>query len=88
MTSDRGAPGRDAQVRHAAAAFARPTGWKSAFQLLTSFGPFLAGCAAMYLVYPVSDLLTLALAVPTGALFLTLWDEQRGRLTRFRDARA
>jgi omega-6 fatty acid desaturase (delta-12 desaturase) len=73
MTIDRGAPGRDAQVRHAAAGFARPNGWKSAFQLLTSFGPFLAGCAAMYLVYPVSDLLTLALAVPTGALLIRVF---------------
>ena len=73
MTIDRGAPGPDAQVRQAAAAFARPNGWKSALQLLTSFGPFLAGCAAMYLVYPVSDLLTLALAVPTGALLIRVF---------------
>ena len=73
MTIDRGAPGPDAQIRHAAAAFARPNGWKSALQLLTSFGPFLAGCAAMYLVYPVSDLLTLALAVPTGALLIRVF---------------
>jgi omega-6 fatty acid desaturase (delta-12 desaturase) len=73
MTINPGAPGSDAEVRQAAAAFARPTGWKSAFQLLTSFGPFLAGCTAMYLVYPVSYLLTLALAVPTGALLIRVF---------------
>ena len=42
-------------------------------QLLTSFGPFLAGCAAMYLVYPLSPWLTLALAVPTGALLVRVF---------------
>jgi omega-6 fatty acid desaturase (delta-12 desaturase) len=73
MTIDRGAPGPDAQVRQAAAAFARPNGWKSVLQLFTSFGPFLAGCVAMYLVYPVSGLLTLALAVPTGALLIRVF---------------
>lgn len=73
MTIDRGAPGPDAQVRQAAAAFARPNGWMSILQLFTSFGPFLAGCAAMYLVYPVSGLLTVALAVPTGALLIRIF---------------
>ena len=42
-------------------------------QLLTSFGPFLLGCASMYLVYPVSPLLTLALALPTGALLVRVF---------------
>lgn len=59
----------DQDVRRAAAAFARPSLRRSCLQLLTSVGPFLAGCAAMYLVYPVSPWLTLALSVPTG-LFL------------------
>ncbi len=46
--------GLDAAVRQTAASFARPNGWQSALQLVTSFGPFLAGCAAMYLVLPLS----------------------------------
>ena len=52
MTINRRRPRPDTEVRQAAAAFARANGWQSAVQLLTSFGPFLAGCAAMYLVYP------------------------------------
>lgn len=73
MTTNRGAFGPDAEVRQAAAGFARSSGWKSAVQLLTSFGPFLAGCAAMYLVFPFSYLATLALAVPTGALLVRVF---------------
>jgi omega-6 fatty acid desaturase (delta-12 desaturase) len=73
MTSRHGVPGPDTQVRQAAAAFARPDGWKSTGQLVTSFGPFLAGCAAMHLVFPISYLLTLAFAVPTGALLVRVF---------------
>jgi omega-6 fatty acid desaturase (delta-12 desaturase) len=40
---------------------------------VTSFGPFLAGCAAMYLAYPVSPLLALALSLPTGALLVRIF---------------
>jgi acyl-lipid omega-6 desaturase (Delta-12 desaturase) len=47
--------------------------WQGAAQLVTSFGPFLAGSAAMYLVLPISYLLTLALAVPTGALLVRVF---------------
>jgi acyl-lipid omega-6 desaturase (Delta-12 desaturase) len=71
--TDHGALSPDAEVRQAAATFARPNGWRSAGQLVTSFGPFFAGCAAMYLVFPVSYLLTLALAVPTGALLVRVF---------------
>ena len=73
MIINHGALGPDAEVRQAAATFARPNGWRSAVQLLTSFGPFLAACAAMYLVFPISSLLTLALAVPTGALLVRVF---------------
>ena len=73
MTINHGALGPDAEVRQAAAAFARANGWESALQLLTSFGPFLAGCVAMYFVFPISYLLTLALAVPTGALLVRVF---------------
>jgi len=48
--------GLDAAVRQTAASFARPNGSPSALQLVTSFGAFLAGCAAMYLVLPLSSL--------------------------------
>lgn len=73
MTADRDVSGSDAEVRQAAAAFAQPSRSKGAIQLLTSFGPFVAACVAMYLVYPISAWLTLALAVPTGALLLRVF---------------
>ncbi len=73
MTNHHGALGPDAEVRQAAATFARPNGWRSAGQLLTSLGPFLAACTAMYLAFPISYLLTLALAVPTGALLVRVF---------------
>src|ERR1700730_12695162 len=73
MTADRDISGSDAEVRQAAAAFAQPSRSKGAMQLLPSFGPFVAACAAMYLVYPISPWLTLALAVPTGALLLRVF---------------
>jgi hypothetical protein len=62
-----------AEVRQAAAAFARPISEQGALQLLTSFGPFIAACVAMYLVFPISYPLTLALAVPTGALLVRIF---------------
>lgn len=73
MTSDRDLARSDAEVRRAAAAFARPSQARSLVQLLTSFGPFLAGCAAMYLVLPVSFALALVLAVPTGILLVRIF---------------
>ena len=73
MTINHGALGPDTEVRQAVAAFARASEWKSALQLLTSFGPFLAGCLAMYVVFPLSYPLTLALAVPTGALLVRVF---------------
>jgi omega-6 fatty acid desaturase (delta-12 desaturase) len=73
MTADRDFSGSDAEVRRAAAAFAQPSRSKGALQLLTSFGPFVAACVAMYLAYPISPWLTLALAVPTGALLLRVF---------------
>ncbi len=60
-------------MRRTAASFAHPTAWRSLLQLATSIGPFLAGCAAMYLTYPVSSLLTLALSLPTGALLVRVF---------------
>jgi acyl-lipid omega-6 desaturase (Delta-12 desaturase) len=62
-----------AEARKAAAAFARPIARQARLQLLTSLGPFIAGCVAMYLVLPISYPLTLALALPTGALLVRVF---------------
>jgi len=64
---------RDLVARRAASQFARPRTWRGLLQLATSFGPFIAGCAAMYLVMPYSTLLALLLALPTGALLLRVF---------------
>jgi omega-6 fatty acid desaturase (delta-12 desaturase) len=73
MDKDR-VPARSvAEVRRAAAAFAQPIGEQGVLQLLTSFGPFIAAYVAMYLVFPISYPLTLALAVPTGALLVRIF---------------
>jgi acyl-lipid omega-6 desaturase (Delta-12 desaturase) len=63
----------DLEIRRAVARFARPCRRSGVVQLATSFGPFLAACAAMYLAYPVSPWLTLALALPTGALMVRVF---------------
>src|SRR5260221_14518869 len=63
----------DLELRRIAAAFARPSRWRGLLQLLTSFGPFLLSCAAMYVAYPISDLLSLALALPTGTLLVRVF---------------
>ncbi len=63
----------DAALRRAAAIFARPMAWHSIVQVVTSFGPFLAGCAAMYEAFPVSPLLTVALGLPTGVLLVRIF---------------
>ena len=85
------APNRlGAEVRKAAAAFAQPIQGEGVLQLLTSFGPFIAACVAMYLVYPISPLLSLALAVPTGALLVRVFIVQHdcGHGSFFASARA
>lgn len=52
--ADRAPTRSGAEVRQAAAAFAHPITGHGVLQLLTSFGPVIAVCAAMYLVYPIS----------------------------------
>jgi omega-6 fatty acid desaturase (delta-12 desaturase) len=78
------------RVRKAAAAFAQPIRGQGALQLLTSFGPFLFACTAMYLVYPISAGLALALALPTGALLVRVFIVQHdcGHGSFFASARA
>jgi omega-6 fatty acid desaturase (delta-12 desaturase) len=73
MNTDRASARSGAEVRQAAAAFAQPITEQGALQLLTSFGPFIAAFVAMYLVFPISYPLTLALAVPTGALLVRIF---------------
>jgi omega-6 fatty acid desaturase (delta-12 desaturase) len=63
----------DGQVRRAAARFAHPVARNAWLQLLTSFGPFLATCAVMYLVLPFSLPLAMALALPAGALLVRVF---------------
>jgi acyl-lipid omega-6 desaturase (Delta-12 desaturase) len=46
---------------------------KSVLQLATSLGLFLAACAAMYWALQFSILLTLALAIPAGALLVRVF---------------
>jgi omega-6 fatty acid desaturase (delta-12 desaturase) len=62
-----------AEVRQAAGRFARPIATRGALQLVTSFGPFVAACVSMYLAYPVSPFLAIALAVPAGALLVRIF---------------
>ena len=79
-----------AVVRKAAFAFARPNAGQGAFQLLTSLGPFIASCVAMYLVYPISAWLAAALALPTGTLLVRVFIVQHdcGHGSFFSSARA
>jgi acyl-lipid omega-6 desaturase (Delta-12 desaturase) len=90
MDADRALSRSGVEVRQAAAAFAQPNRGQGVFQLLTSFGPFIAACASMYLVYPISPLLTIALAVPTGALLARVFIIQHdcGHGSFFTSARA
>lgn len=68
---DRGAS--DAELRQAVAPFAEAYAGESAWQLVTSLGPFLTGCVAMHLLMQVSWLLAVALAAPTGALLVRVF---------------
>jgi len=61
------------EARRAVSAFAQPIRGQGALQLLTSFGPFIAACVAMHLVYPISQLAVLALALPAGVLLVRVF---------------
>jgi acyl-lipid omega-6 desaturase (Delta-12 desaturase) len=63
----------DAELRHIVASFVRPSYRKGGFQILTSLGPCLAVWTAAYLVFPVSHLLALALALTAGVLLVRVF---------------
>src|SRR5262245_26794505 len=73
MTPERDAARSDAEVRRTVAAFARPDRAWALLQLLTSFVPFIIGCAAMYLLLPISYVLALVVAVPTGLMLVRIF---------------
>ena len=73
MDTERAGVRSDTEVRQAAAGFARPDRGSGLFQLLTSFGPFLAVCTAAHLAYPFSPLLGMALAFPAGVLLVRVF---------------
>lgn len=73
MILERDSTCSEAEARRAAAAFAKPVHGTGAWEIFTSFGPFLAGCAAMYAVFPISYWLTLLLAIPTGMLLVRVF---------------
>lgn len=60
-------------LRSATIIYERPIAAKSLFQLLSSIGLFVGACALMYWSLQLSYLLTLALAVPTGALLVRVF---------------
>ena len=60
-------------LRAIAARFRTPTANSSLWQLINTFGPFLAGWAAMYWSLGVSYWLTLALSVPTAGLVVRIF---------------
>jgi len=60
-------------MRSALLRFAKPVRPQSTLQIATSIGLFLVGCAAMYLAYPFSYLLTLALSIPTAGLLIRVF---------------
>ena len=90
MDTERAGVRSDAEVRKAAASFARPNRGSGLLQLLTSFGPFLAMCTAAHLAYPFSPLLGMALALPAGALLVRVFIVQHdcGHGSFFRTSRA
>lgn len=73
MSPERASARPGAEVQQAAVAFAHPITEQGLLQLLTSFGPFVAACVAMYLVLPISYPLTLTLAMPAGALLVRIF---------------
>ncbi len=66
-------PRPTAELRSLVAPYARADHRRSLWQLVTSLGAFVAICAASYLAYRVSPLLSLVLAIPGAGLVLRLF---------------
>jgi len=64
---------RNRELRLQVRAFETPSIRASLIQILTSVGLFIGACAAMYWSLQVSYWLTLALAIPTGALLVRVF---------------
>jgi omega-6 fatty acid desaturase (delta-12 desaturase) len=64
---------RDTELRSIVSPYAGGNRRDSLAQLATSIGPFIAVCAASYLAYPHSWLISLALALPAGGLLLRIF---------------
>lgn len=90
MDVDRAPTRSGVEVRRAAAAFAQPIKSHGVAQLLTSFGPFIAACVSMYLVYPISPLFAVSLALLAGVLLVRVFIIQHdcGHGSFFASARA
>jgi acyl-lipid omega-6 desaturase (Delta-12 desaturase) len=67
--------GADAQVRlrSLVTAYETPSIFKSLYQMATSIGLFIAGCAAMYWSLHVSYWLTIALMIPTAGMLVRVF---------------
>jgi omega-6 fatty acid desaturase (delta-12 desaturase) len=63
-------------LRAIIAPYARSDRRRSIVQLITSLGLFLAVCATAYVVYPLSWLISLTLALPAGGLLVRLFSIQ------------
>jgi omega-6 fatty acid desaturase (delta-12 desaturase) len=74
-TTPKSQPGTYAQpgLRSLVTAYETPSIFKSLYQIVTSIGLFVAGCAAMYWSLHVSYLLTLALMIPTAGLLVRVF---------------
>lgn len=77
-------------LRLALAPFQRALHGRSVMQVLTTFGPFLAICTAMYFSLDISYWLTLALALPAAGLVVRIFIIQHdcGHGSFFRSRRA
>jgi acyl-lipid omega-6 desaturase (Delta-12 desaturase) len=74
------------------AAYAQPRPWRSAVEIMTSIVPYLAGSVLIYLALGVSDLLALALVLPTAGFlvrtFIVFHDCTHGSLMPTKRANA
>lgn len=68
-----GSPNEGRDLRASIAPYKASQNARGIGQLFTSIGLFLIGCAAMYAAVQISWMLTLVLAIPTGALLVRVF---------------